>query len=231
MRINTNSWNKFRYTLYAPGYDSIARVFEKSRKRSIESLEVNRGDSVLIVGAGTGLDLEFLPGNCDITATDLTPSMVDRIKKRSLELDLPVNALVMDGQKLDFQDESFDKVILHLILAVLPDPFACINEAVRVMKRGGTMVIFDKFVPKGRKLSLRRRIVNIFANLLASDITRDLESILQNSGLTVISDEGADWKGNFRLIKLFKPWKHKKLQCKLWFKNHEFIKSQHHKLK
>ena len=205
MRINTNSWNKFRYTLYAPGYDSIARVFEKSRKRSIESLEVNRGDSVLIVGAGTGLDLEFLPGNCDITATDLTPSMVDRIKKRSLELDLPVNALVMDGQKLDFQDESFDKVILHLILAVLPDPFACINEAVRVMKRGGTMVIFDKFVPKGRKLSLRRRIVNIFANLLASDITRDLESILQNSGLTVISDEGADWKGNFRLIKLFKP--------------------------
>ncbi len=205
MRINTNSWNKFRYTLYAPGYDSIARVFEKSRKRSIESLEVNRGDSVLIVGAGTGLDLEFLPGNCDITATDITPSMVDRIKKRSLELDLPVNALVMDGQKLDFQDESFDKVILHLILAVLPDPFACINEAVRVMKRGGTMVIFDKFVPKGRKLSLRRRIVNIFANLLASDITRDLESILQNSGLTVISDEGADWKGNFRLIKLFKP--------------------------
>ena len=205
MRINTNSWNRIRYTLYAPGYDSIARVFEKSRKRSIESLEVNRGDSVLIVGAGTGLDLEFLPGNCDITATDLTPSMVDRIKKRSLELDLPVNALVMDGQKLDFQDESFDKVILHLILAVLPDPFACINEAVRVMKRGGTMVIFDKFVPKGRKLSLRRRIVNIFANLLASDITRDLESILQNSGLTVISDEGADWKGNFRLIKLFKP--------------------------
>ena len=149
--------------------------------------------------------MEFLPGNCEITATDLTPSMVDRIKKRSQELELPVNALVMDGQKLDFGNESFDKVILHLILAVLPDPFACINEAVRVMKRGGTMVIFDKFVPKGRKLSLRRRIVNIFANLLASDITRDLESILQNSGLTVISDEGADWKGNFRLIKLFKP--------------------------
>lgn len=205
MKINTNSWNRIRYNLYAPGYDSIARVFEESRRRSIDSLGVKKGDSILIVGAGTGLDLEFLPGNCDITATDLTPSMVDRIKKRSLDLKLPVKILVMDGQKLDFGNESFDKVILHLILAVLPDPYACINEAARVMKQGGTMVIFDKFVPRGRKISLRRRMVNIFANLLASDITRDLESILQNSGLTVISDVGADWKGNFRLIKLFKP--------------------------
>jgi len=205
MRINTNSWNRIRYTLYAPGYDSIARVFEKSRRRSIESLEVKSGDSILIVGAGTGLDLEFLPGNCKITATDLTPSMVDRIKKRSIDLKLPVQALVMDGQKLDFQKEFFDKVILHLILAVLPDPYACISEASRVLKQGGTMVIFDKFVPKGRKLSIRRKTINFFTNLFVSDITRSLESILANSGLTLISDEGADWKGNFRLIKLTKP--------------------------
>jgi len=55
MSINTNSWNRLRYTLYTPGYDKIARIFEASRIRSIESLKVGKGDKILIVGAGTGL--------------------------------------------------------------------------------------------------------------------------------------------------------------------------------
>ena len=204
MNINTNRWNKFRYTLYTPGYDLAARVFDQSRKRSIDSLQVTAGDKVLIVGAGTGLDLEFLPNNCEITATDLTPSMVERIKRRNLTTRLQVVAMVMDGQQLAFPDESFDKVILHLILAVIPDPVACIREASRVLKKGGTAVVFDKFVPKGRKASLTRKFFNLFVNFIASDITRDSDAIFLNSGLTILSDEPADWNGNFRLIKLVK---------------------------
>lgn len=204
MKINTNRWNRLRYTLYTPGYDLAARVFDQSRKRSVDSLQVRTGDKVLILGAGTGLDLEYLPADCEITAIDLTPSMVERIKKRNLTLNLHVEALVMDGQQLTFWDQTFDKVILHLILAVIPDPYACIKEASRVLKKGGTAVVFDKFVPKGKKVTLRRRFFNLFVNLIASDITRDSDTIFRNSGLTVLSDEAADWKGNFRLIKLVK---------------------------
>jgi ubiquinone/menaquinone biosynthesis C-methylase UbiE len=204
MKINTNSWNRIRYTLYSPGYDSVARLFENSRRKSIESLDVQSGDKILIVGAGTGLDLEFLPANCEITATDLTPSMVERIRKRNQTLKLNLQAKVMDGQALQFDDQIFDKAILHLILAVIPDPYACIKEVSRVLKKGGSVVVFDKFVPPGKKVSLKRRFVNLFANLIASDLTRDMESILKNSGLTVVSDAKADWNGNFRLIKLSK---------------------------
>jgi ubiquinone/menaquinone biosynthesis C-methylase UbiE len=204
MKINTNAWNRFRYTIYTPGYDSIARIFEKSRKRSIESLEVKTGDKVLIIGAGTGLDLEFLPDNCEITATDLTPAMVERIKKRNQTLNRQVKAMVMDGQTLGFEDNSFDKIILHLILAVIPDPISCAKETSRVLKPGGTVVVFDKFVPKGKKVSLKRKFVNIFSNFFFTDLTRNSETIFKNSGLTVISDEEADWNGNFRLIKLRK---------------------------
>ena len=204
MRINTNRWNRFRYTIYTPGYDLIARIFEESRKKSIDSLQVQKGDKVLIIGAGTGLDLEFLPDDCEITATDLTPSMVEKILKRNRTLNRKIVAVVMDGQALTFDDQTFDKIILHLILAVIPNPFACINEASRVLKKGGTVVVFDKFVPKGRKISLRRKTINLFSNFFVSDITRDLDAIVKNSGLTVLSDEEADWKGNFRLIKLKK---------------------------
>jgi ubiquinone/menaquinone biosynthesis C-methylase UbiE len=204
MKINTNGWNRFRYTLYTPGYDKIGRIFETSRKRSIESLQVGKGDKILIVGAGTGLDLPFLPQDCEIIATDLTPAMVDRIRKRNESLKLSVKAMVMDGQALHFEDQSFDKIILHLILAVIPDAVACILEAERVLKTGGTIVIFDKFVPKGRRISFRRKFVSLFSNLVATDLTRNAESIIGESRLTVVSDEPADWHGNFRLIKLIK---------------------------
>ena len=204
MKINTNNWNRIRYTLYSPGYDLVARLFDNSRRKSIESLDVQSGDKLLIVGAGTGLDLEFLPSDCEITATDLTPSMVERIRKRNQCLKLNLHAMVMDGQALQFKDQLFDKAILHLILAVIPDPYACIKEVSRVLKKGGSVVVFDKFVPPGKKVSFKRRFFNLFANLIASDLTRDMESILKDSGLTVVSDTKADWNGNFRLIKLMK---------------------------
>ena len=204
MKINTNTWNRIRYTFYTPGYDLVARLLHNSRKKSIESLEIKAGDKVLIIGAGTGLDLEFLPNHCKIIATDLTPSMVNRIIKRNKKLNLQVQAMVMDGQALQFEDSSFDKIILHLILAVIPNPIACIKEAERVLKPGGEIAVFDKFLHRNTKVSFIRRCANVFANFLFSDITRDFESIVKQTKLAVVTDSDADFNGNFRLIKLKK---------------------------
>lgn len=205
MKINTNSWNKLRYTLYTPGYDLIARFFKSSRKQSIASLDIKPGDKLLIVGAGTGLDMEFLPADCEIVATDLTPSMVNRITERNKQLKLNLDATVMDGQKLVFPDASFDKIILHLILAVIPDPTACIREAERVLKPGGKIAIFDKFVPANQKASLLRKLINPLANLLFSDITRSFETIAAQTGLKILKDIPADFGGSFRRILTEKP--------------------------
>ena len=204
MKINTNNWNKFRYTLYTPWYDLLARYFRQNREESVISLGVKNGDKVLIVGAGTGLDLEFLPAGCEIVATDITPAMIERVKRRSEILKLNVKAVVMDGQVLEFADNTFDKIILHLILAVIPDPLKCIKESERVLKPGGEIVVFDKFVPKGRKVSTTRKIVNILANLFFTDITRNFESIVGQTSLTVQLDKDAGFHGNFRRIKLEK---------------------------
>lgn len=204
MKVNTNRWNRIRYTLYTPGYDFAASILKDSRRKSIESLDVKSGDKVLILGAGTGLDLEFLPSNCEITAIDITPAMVDRMVKRNKKLNRNLNAKVMDGQSLQFADAEFDKVILHLILAVIPDPIACIKEAERVLKPNGEVVVYDKFVRKGAKVSFRRKLANIITNSFFSDITRDFESIVAQTKFTVLSDVDGDFNGNFRLLKLKK---------------------------
>lgn len=202
--ISTNRWNRFRYTLYAPGYDIAARVFSKSRSKSIRELRINPGDEVLIVGAGTGLDLEFITEDCHITATDITPAMIAQTLKKNILLKRNLNAKVMDGQRLNFDDNSADKIILHLILAVIPDPVACLKECERVLKPGGRITVFDKFIPTGRKLSLTRKIFNPITNFFFSNINRRFENIVSETNLVIESDVPADLNGNFRIIRMGK---------------------------
>ncbi|MDF2626805.1 MAG: phosphatidylethanolamine N-methyltransferase [Symbiobacteriaceae bacterium] len=194
MTINTNVWNRIRYTLWAPIYDRIA-AFPTYRRRSIELLRPLPGEEVLIVGAGTGADLPHLPPGISLTAIDLTPAMLDRLRERAQALGRPVDARVMDGQALDLPAARFDAVILHLILAVIPDPVACIREVERVLKPGGRAVIFDKFVPDDEAPGLGRRVGNVFANLLFSDITRKLGPIVAHTSLIIERTETAKIAG------------------------------------
>jgi len=126
MIFNTNTWNRIRYTLYIPIYDFIAGAFGARRAQSIGNLTVSKEANILIVGAGTGLDLPHLQAYTNILATDLTPGILEILRWRARRLGMPVTARVMDGQNLDLPDESCDAVVLHLILAVIPDPVRCL---------------------------------------------------------------------------------------------------------
>ena len=200
MRINTNRWNRARYTLYAPFYDLIVRRLGRGRRRAVELLDVRPGQRVLIDGCGTGLDLELLPRDCLVTAVDLTPAMVEKTRARAAALGMQVDARVMDAASLDFADESFDCVVLHLILAVVPDPHSTAREAARVLRRGGRASVFDKFA-SGRP-SLVRRAFNVLTTAVATDITRSLADVLEGSGLEVVREEPSVFGGVFRVATL-----------------------------
>lgn len=198
MKINTNRWNRIRYTAVAPVYDVMVR-FGAQRRRSIELLALRPGERVLIVGAGPGPDLPFIPPGVEVVAGDITPAMVDRLMERATELGCWVTAGVMDGQKLPLPDAAFDAVILHLIVAVIPDPVACLREAARVLKPDGRIAIFDKFAPEARGVSKVRRALNLVTNVLATDITRQLRPLLEAAGLTLIYREPAAFGGFFEI--------------------------------
>ena len=201
--VNSNRWNRLRYTIYAPVYDRIAS-FTGPRRRSIELLDLRAGERVLIDGAGTGADLGLIPREVEVAATDLTPAMVERIHRRAARLHRELDARVMDAQALEFPGESFDAVILHLIVAVVPDPVRALREAARVLRPGGRAVVFDKFVPEGASPSLLRRGLNLVTNALFSDVTRTLGPLLAGTGLVVRHREPALLGGAFEIVLLRK---------------------------
>ncbi len=205
MIFDTNAWKRFSYTLWAPFYDLIvSRLFGHWRRRSMNLLALVPGQRVLMVGAGTGLDLCFMPRDVDIVATDLTPAMLARLRRRAERLGIRVDARVMDGQALDLPDSSFDAVVLHLIVAVIPDPVACLREAARVLRPGGRVAIFDKFVPDGVRPPLLLRMVNPITRFCGSEFTRQLGPFLAQVPLRVIHDETAGLGGLVRIVLLEK---------------------------
>lgn len=200
MFFHSASWRRFVYTLWSPFYDQLVRIFRPMRQRSIARLNLQPGQRVLIVGAGTGLDLEFLPRLITLTAIDLTPAMLAHLQRRADHLGLQVTTRVMDATTLDFPTDSFDAVILHLIVAVVPNPIACVQEASRVLRSGGRMVIMDKFHPDDQKPPLLFRLLAPLTSCLGTEITRHLGPILAASPLTLISNEPAAFHGLFRII-------------------------------
>ena len=141
-------WNRLRYTLWAPAYDALVHAagFDAARRVSIDRLRLAPNDRVLIVGAGTGLDLDLLPPTVHVSAIDVTPAMLKHLERRAAGTGRSVTTRVMDGRQLEFSDGSFDAVVMHLILAVMPQPECGLREAVRVLRPGGRIAVFDKFL-------------------------------------------------------------------------------------
>jgi ubiquinone/menaquinone biosynthesis C-methylase UbiE len=200
-------WNRLRYTVWAPAYDVIARAagFDTARRLSIERLRLTSGDRVLIVGAGTGLDLDFLPSDVDVTAIDVTRAMLKHLERRAAGIGLSVTARIMDARQLAFPDSSFDAVVMHLILAVMPQPERGVREAVRVLKPAGRIAVFDKFLRDEEHPSLKRQLLNAIAKPLFSDLNRRLGPLIAGTRLVIEQDEPVAFGGTYRAVTLVKP--------------------------
>jgi len=160
---------------------------------------------VLLVGAGTGLDLPFLPHDIELHATDIAPAMVKRTAKRAEELRHDVECSVMDAEALNYPDEHFEAVIMHLIIAVMPDPQRGLAEAYRVLKPGGQLCVMDKFQPDGQSVGAGRRLLNGVTSALATDITRQAQPLLSEAGFQIHHDEPVLMNGLFRALLAVKP--------------------------
>jgi phosphatidylethanolamine/phosphatidyl-N-methylethanolamine N-methyltransferase len=202
VRINTVPWNRWRWSLVASLYDRV-RFFSAQRRRSIELLDLKPGERVLMVGAGPAHELSLLPASTHVLVTDVAPGMIARARRYGRA---GVDYAVMDGANLDLAGAYFDAAILHLVLAVMPDPPGCVREVARVLKPGGRVAVLDKFLADDARPGAIRRLVNAFSVVVATDLNRRFGDILRAAGapLSVVHDEPAAFGGYVRILILRK---------------------------
>lgn len=202
-----NSWNKLIYKGWAPIYDKFFNVgpFSKARDSLFKEIHFRPGDRVLFVGVGTGADIERLPyDQLEITAIDYSEDMLQKAKDKFR--DTSITFLKMDAQQLEFADASFDYVIGSLILSVVPDSKKAFREMVRVCRREGLVVVFDKFAEPGKGLSIGKKTLRHVIKLLGTDIGVSFDDIssTERARVKLIADEGVMFGNMYRRILLEK---------------------------
>jgi len=135
------------YSDFAPLYDKVfGKIFSSRLRRVIRALNIRRGAKVLEVGAGTGTSFPAYPPHCEVTGIDLAPDMLARAQGKILENGWThLKVLEMDALQLKFPDDSFDYVMAFHVVTVVPDPVRMIEEAKRVCRPGGKIVIVNHF--------------------------------------------------------------------------------------
>lgn len=192
------------YTLFAPIYDlALERASERLRRDSLRRLQGTSGD-VLVAGVGTGLDIPHLPPGPHYVGFDLTPAMLQRARRRATGRG-DISLHLGDAHRLPYGDDSFDAVVLHLILAVVPQPQRLLREVQRVLKPGGRVLLLDKFLRPGQRAPLRR-LLNLLSRHVATRTDVVFEQVLDCCPqLNLHSDEPVLAGGWFRRIELHKP--------------------------
>lgn len=177
----------------------IARATLTARRRSLAALPPEPG-CVLLAGVGTGLDLPHLPPQHHYVGLDLNRAMLRRARPRVGDIDFA--AVQGDTQRLPFADGSFDNAVLHLILAVVPEPARCMAEIARILRPGGQALVFDKFLRRGQP-ALLRRLANPLVRRVATRLDVVFEDLLADApALALEQDQPALAGGWFRLIRL-----------------------------
>lgn len=175
-------------------------MFLNARKQIFSEIQFDKKQKILFVGVGTGADLELINhADSDITAIDYSPDMLGKAKKKFKNTN--IHFLEMDAQQMEFNNESFDYVVASLILSVVPDANKCLQEMERVLKPEGKIILFDKFVPKNKQLSVAKMLLRPIISVLGTDIGRSFEEIiLATNNLKVEEDEAIMLDGMYRKI-------------------------------
>ncbi len=191
------------YELYAPVYDFIFDwIFSPGRDAAIRQLDLQRSDSVLEVGIGTGLNLPLYPPTCTLTGIDLSQEMLDKAVERVETLAMPnVTLKVMDATSMDFGDDEFDQALATYTISAVPDPVAVLREMRRVVKPGGVLVILNHFRSERRGMGWLEDLVAPVCTRLGWKSNLALKPLLAQVGLEPELIARVNMFNGWRLVK------------------------------
>ena len=139
----------------AASYDNLAGHFDHFTEQATQHLPPQMASlanlqpwhQVLDVGAGTGVVTLCIASKLDergrVTGVDLAERMLRVASNKASDRGLTsrVNLTVMDAERLQLADESFDAVFSLYALRHFPDPQTAVNKMYRVLKPGGRVVV------------------------------------------------------------------------------------------
>jgi SAM-dependent methyltransferase len=125
---------------------TLDRWYGEATRRMLDLARIRPGQRILDVAAGAGEPAVSAaervgPGGY-VLATDISEGIVELARQVARERGLgQVETRVMDGEKLDLPDASFDAVLCRLGLMYMPHPVTALREWRRALRAGGRVAV------------------------------------------------------------------------------------------
>ncbi|HWJ42724.1 MAG TPA: class I SAM-dependent methyltransferase [Solirubrobacterales bacterium] len=140
-RIYDATWGRGFSALYDRCFKAAEEAGLRDMRREV--LAGARG-RVLELGAGTGLNLELYPPEVsDLTLVEPDPHMVRQLRRRVVEMESAAQVVEAPGERLPFEDRSFDTVVVTLVLCTVPDQKGTLKEIKRVLGPEGRFLFLE----------------------------------------------------------------------------------------
>lgn len=142
------------YRRRARNYDFTANLYylvgfreQAFRRRAVAALELERGDTVVEICCGTGLNFPLLRGAVGqqgrVIGVDLTDAMLEQARQRVQERGWSnVDLVLSDAARYRFP-ERVDGVISTFALTLVPEYDDVIRRAAAALAPGGRMAVLD----------------------------------------------------------------------------------------
>jgi ubiquinone/menaquinone biosynthesis C-methylase UbiE len=138
-------WQATYGKLFALGYDSVAGCAEKAGLTEMrrQLLAQAQGRTVEI-GAGTGVNADHYPDAVtELVLTEPYRHMAAKLRRKLEESGRAAEVVEAPGERLPFDDASFDTAVATLVLCTAPEPAAVLDEIARVLEPGGRFLFLE----------------------------------------------------------------------------------------
>ena len=183
-KVNSKQKTKLVQNVFssvAPNYDIMNDLMSLGmhrlwKRRFIEKIDIKKNDVVLDVGSGSGdiareIIKEEIPTS--LYLLDLNKEMLEEGKKR-LKYNKNIKYFIGNAEKLNFENNLFDKYVISFCLRNVTDYLLSIKEAYRVLKPGGKYCCLEFSTPKSSLISdtykiYKSKILPLLGDLIAKD--------------------------------------------------------------
>jgi demethylmenaquinone methyltransferase/2-methoxy-6-polyprenyl-1,4-benzoquinol methylase len=163
----------------APIWDyglSICGMKEKYRKRAVDKLNLNCGDTVLDLACGSGLNFKYLQEKVGeegkIIGLDYSSKMLE-VARRKIEGNNWNNVKLIREDAANFDlDEDVDGVLCTWAMVSIPDYIGALKNSIDVLKEGGKYVVLDFKENPGYAGKILNPIYRAIFSATHQDITR-----------------------------------------------------------
>ncbi len=167
-------------------YDAPMELLGLRRRR--RRVIPNAYGETLEVGVGTGKNLPYYRDDVQLSAVDLSASMLARAKRRASRFGRPVNFDLVDVTAMAFPDDSFDTTVATSVFCSVAAPVDGLRELGRVTKPQGQILIVEHVRPSGRLLGAVADVLTpITRRVFGFRVNRRTEENIAVAGLRVVA--------------------------------------------